>query len=314
MNRIALSLAVALACAWPTCATVAARSTTPASGVVENVLSMPVDGDIAINADGSVRSYTVSTKVTPGLEAMLQDMVPKWRFELKPVDGVVKPVEARMRISLAATQTDKGYQVRIENVTFPRGAGTKEVHAARTASLTFTPRDMSPPRYPRELERAGVTGKVLLGLYVDPDGHMREVVPVQVMLYNVRARDRTMGKLIELMEDNAVQAARGWTVMVTADGAMPTSPKEFTTYTTVEYVLTRGHITPDPMDERDAKAAGKWVLVSRTPKRPMPWVSGIEGLQEVGVADVQSGEMVPLASSIRLKTEVAGTVLTAPAG
>ena len=314
MNRIPLFLAAALACAWPTAATVAARSTTPASNVVENVLSMPVDGVIAINADGSVRSFTVNTQVTPGLASMLETMVPQWRFELKPVDGVVQPVEARMRISLAATQAETGYQVRIENVTFPHGDGAKAVHAARTGSLTFTPKDMSPPRYPRELERAGVTGKVLLGLYVGPDGHMRDVVPVQVMLYNVRARDRTMTRLIELMEDNAVQTARGWTVQVASVGAMPTSPKDFTTYTSVEYVLTRGHATPDPMDERDAKAAGKWVLVSRTPKRSMPWVSGIEGLQDVGVADVQSGEMVPLASSIRLKTNVAGTVLTAPAG
>ena len=44
------------------------------------------------------------------------------------------------------------------------------------------------------------------------------------------------------------------------------------------------------------------------------WLEGIKDLPAVGVADVQAGEMVSLATSIRLKTEVAGTVLSAPAG
>ena len=161
-------------------------------------------------------------------------------------------------------------------------------------------RQMNPPGYPRTLERAGVSGRVLLGLHYAPDGHMVEVVPVQTMLYNTRGSNTELGRAIQLFEQASVAAARKWTVEVKVKpGATPTE-RDYTAYTTVDYVLTAPGQRRVPYQE----PTGTWREVSRTPKRPMPWLAGFEG-PDVGVADVAGGEMLPVAGGPKLKTPLA---------
>ena len=126
----------AMACAWLIAAPVAADPATPAPALVENLLTMPVDGHVAIATDGSVREFKVDTQLTPEMTAMLERVVKQWSFELKPVDGAIHAVESPIRISLAATRADTGYQVRIENVTFPPPSAPTAPAASTSGSTT----------------------------------------------------------------------------------------------------------------------------------------------------------------------------------
>lgn len=58
-------------------------------------LSMLLSGNIVVEKDGSVGSYTVDQreKIPPGVLQLLESNVPKWQFEPVLVDG--QPVRAR---------------------------------------------------------------------------------------------------------------------------------------------------------------------------------------------------------------------------
>jgi hypothetical protein len=85
---------------------------------------------------------------------------------------------------------------------------------------------------------------------------------------------------------------------------MATTERDFTSYTTIEYVLG-----PSPrrsaidMPKSNDAPAGQWREAIRTPKRAMPWLAGLEA-PDVGVADLADGEMLPLAGGPILKTEL----------
>ena len=162
--------------------------------------------------------------------------------------------------------------------------GTEAV--CHAGSCQFTP-----PRYPGAMQMANVNGRVLLGLRFGPDGRVEDAVAVQTMLFDVKGRDRMLRNAVRLFEDSALKAARDWTVTVKYAPETQPSAKELTALTTVEYVM--GTAPP-------SEPEGLWRTVVRTPKRAMSWLQGEKNLQEVGVADVRSGEILPLTGGPRL--------------
>jgi hypothetical protein len=267
------------------------------AGTVESVLTMQLDGSIVIEKDGSVGSYSFDAPPSAGLAPLLDKTIQGWLFEPVLVDGALVRAESRMRISLAATQTgEDSYSVRIDNVVFPWKQGAKRADGdSPPPRVGFLSPKMPPPIYPKALERAGITGRVLLALCFNPDGSVKDAVAVQSMLFDVRGRERLLAAAIKEMEDSALSAARHWTVQLQVPEGMAPTPSRLTATTTVNYV----------MDNRRDKSPvpGEWSRVSRTPKREMPWVRHEEkGRQDVGVADVKNGEMMPLISPLHLKT------------
>ena len=89
----------------------------------------------------------------------------------------------------------------------------------------------------------------------------------------------------------------------------PTSAKDYTVTTSVEFLVTNAPIRRNqpPPEPRP----GLWRQVSRTPRREMPWLSGLPGVQAVGVSDVDPAQVQPvsLANMPRLTTPVVGSVL-----
>jgi len=282
------------------------QATTESSSLgVERLLSMSVDGTILVDTDGSVRDYTLATPLAPNLSALLGKAIKGWRFEPVLVDGEVVRAEAKMRISLAATKDGENYQVRIENAVF-RPAETGLDSQGRGSTVEASGRRMNPPKYPHALQLAGLSGRVLVALHFSPEGKVIDAVPVQAMVFDARGRDRTLAQAIKLLEDSTVQAARKWSVTVSTKPGAVTTEKDFTAYTTVEYVMDNApgykHGTPY------VEPAGQWRMVARTPKRALPWLSG-ESAPNVGVADVGAGDSYSPAVALRLKSPVANTAL-----
>jgi hypothetical protein len=280
-----------------------------AVGELEDALLLSVDGSIVIEADGSVGEYAIASKTTPELMDMFARAIPRWRFDPVLVDGQPRRAKANMRLLVAATKAGKDYRVGIENVVFP-GVLTEldGPRASAGAPVEAIGRKMTPPTYPRALERAGVTGRVLLGMHFAPDGRILEVVPVQTMLFSVRGFNAELRKAVALLESSATGAARQWTIDVKQRPGVPTTERDFTAYTTIEYVMsgpTRGK-APRGKPEHVSNDAppGQWRQATRTAKRPMPWLAGLE-TPDIGVADVNGGEMLPLSGGPTLKTPLA---------
>lgn len=289
----------------------AAPAKDDAPELIETVKTMAVDGSLVVSPQGTVESYAISTPLTPGVKAIFDRTIPNWRFELQPgADGTTQRVETRVRISLVAAKLDKDYQVRIENITFrPMEASAPAKGEYRGPLMDVVARKMNPPMYPKDMQRVGISGRVLLGIRFNPDGSVADVLPVQSMLYDVQGRQQNMARAIRAFERASVSAARKWTATLQAKSDAPATAKDYTVTTSVEFVITGAPAlrNPKPPVERP----GMWRQVSRTPRREMPWLSGLKDVQAVGVSDVDPSQVQPvsLAGVPKLTTPVVGSVL-----
>ncbi len=104
----------------------------------EAVLTLRVDGQLSIDAQGNVVEYQIRTKLEPQVEKLVRRAVPGWRFKPIHVDG--KPVIAQspMRITLSAVEIEQGYKVMVDNVVFR--PYTREEWEAEEASRKDRPR------------------------------------------------------------------------------------------------------------------------------------------------------------------------------
>ena len=98
----------------------------------ESVLTLRVDGDLTIGPGGKVLAYQTRTTLEPQIEVLVSKTVNGWRFHPVTVDGVPVVAKSPMRITLAATEANGGYAVRVDNVTFR--PNTREDYEAALAS------------------------------------------------------------------------------------------------------------------------------------------------------------------------------------
>jgi TonB family protein len=264
---------------------------------VESVVAMQVDGWLSFDTAGGVEDYRITTQLPESIRAALDGTVRKWKFHPVMVDGVPRHAKTRMRVTLAAKQESDGIHVKVDNVVFPSEQGDV------TAKVDGQPEPISgkklrPPGYPVGLMQQGVSGAVLLAIRVGPDGRAADVLAVQSMLYDVRGGASALRVGIRMLEQSAVDAAKGWTFNVPATDK-PRSADEQTVTVPVEYV----------MDKAKVDLAGTWRTIVRIPKRTIGWMTPEAGTQSVGVADAVSGELIPLNSAIALATDVVGMPL-----
>jgi TonB family protein len=300
MNTPGKAMAAALLCvalgapAAPAAAVTAAAEAAPAAQG-EAVITMRLDGEISVDPQGRVHDYKIRTDLTPGVRALLDRVIPTWRFE--PVVVGDKPVIARapMRVVVAATQGEGGYRIQIDNVLFmPNSeeeyAAEKKLRDAQDG-YSITRVQMRPPTYPSQLLHAGVGGVVLLNVLVSPDGSVEDVAAVQSSLLDVRGRARQLepGRLI--LERNAVANARSWKFRIDAADARALSASARTLRVPVEYMIDR----PGNRD-----LTGAWRHEFRGPNTPAPWLRDGRDPMVVGVSDLTSGEMLSGSPSLRL--------------
>ncbi len=297
MRHLATGLAAALLVLAPIAI---ARANQPAAAAVEpieSLLVLAVEGDVYINADGSLADYRIETPAPGNTAQNVLRIVRGWHFEPVLVDGKPQAVVARMRVALAATQVGDGHQVRIDNVSFPGLAEQRERARAEGAAPSLA-KHKAPVVYPPGLQKSGVTGRVLVALRYDDSGKVTDAAALQSMLYDRRESAAVTARAIELLEDASLRAARSWRIEA------PTSAPWRIVVTPIDFVMNMG----DKRNYDGTSPSGRWRLVSRTPKRHVQWMDAKPGAPSV--SDVEAGVLVPVAdATLKLSSPVVGTLL-----
>lgn len=272
--------------------------------VSNSIMTMRVDGQITIGQAGSVLDYRITTPVQPELQQLLDTAVRKWTFHPVTVDG--KPAIAKnyMRVTLAAREAGRGYVVSVDNVTFrgisPESSTRQDKPSTEQGeSVVITAKSMRPGDYPSGMMRAGVEGAVLLYVRVSPSGDVEDVIAVQSSLYDVRGRPDVLDKARKLLEDNAISAARRWKFDVAVIKPEPTAA-DLTVSVPYWYVMS---------DNARRENAGQWRVELRSEKAIVPWLLDTRTAQDIGVSDLDSDDVMPLASAFRVPDGVIGKTL-----
>lgn len=276
-----------------------ASAQAPPAPAVNSLMTTRVDSEIKIDPSGALVDYRSETPLPDNVRASLEKQVRSWRFEPVLVQGQPVTARARMRVTLAARDLgNEQYAVSVDNVTFP--ANNQAVMPdAPPAAATIASRKIGAPGYPMSLARAGVSGMVLLYLRLSPEGRVLEAVPVQTSLFNAQGSAQTLAQGVKAFEQSSVRAARDWQFDVQVlQGATP-SARDLTVSMPVEYHAP-GHRETRP---------GQWRTEVRGERREAAWLRGDAQAQRIGVSDLDSGDLLPLASAVRLTSEVKGVAL-----
>lgn len=277
---------------------------------MEEVLTMRVEGTIAVDATGKVIAHEVKTGIPPRLRELIDNTVPAWRFFPPMVDGAPSAAKTDMRITLLGRKDGDGYEVSIDNVLFsktdPRGwrAGKESTQesSARTgddATLSLA-RKRPLPVYPP----FNVNGMVTVLLNIAPDGEVIDAVPMQCSLYQASGSDFELARACKAMSDNAATAIKRWTVAIDTHGKpLPTKPLSATL--PVQFIgMQGGNLVTK------ASQPGHWRVESRTPYRVPEWARGERFAQRMGTSDaVGSGDLMSSDSPLRLQDGQLGRAL-----
>lgn len=293
------ALAFALVLAFPAASQGVAKEPTADATKTDTMLVTNIDAWIVIDEQGNPADFGIDTKVPEQVRVGLDRTARRWKFEPVLIDGVARRAKTAVRITLAAHGRDsEGYRVTVDNVLFPANAAKRKADAA-TSGKELTAKRLTPPRYPKELLRAGVSGTVMLALRVNPDGSVAEALPVQTSLFDVRANQKTASRAIALLEKASIAAAREWQVSVGAN-ASSRRPEDLTVMVPITYMIGT---SPTPSQD------GLWRQEIRGEKRVIDWLPADAKRQSAGSSDLRNGEMYPVASDFRFVEDVRGQVL-----
>lgn len=293
-----LLFAIALAVAAPIAAS---ESTAPA---MEAVTTMRLDGWLVIDTQGNVADYAITTPADKELLASLDRNIHQWRFAPVVIDGAPVLAKADFKLTLAARRVGERAEVRVDNLLFPDpaqeardDADRKHPRARENATTRIVVLNMAPPKYPVNLQRAGVSGRVLVALRLNTDGSVAQAEAVQTVLLDVRGRDRVMQEVAHELEATTLATVRRWRFDVTVKGATP-SASDLTALVPVSYSMSR---KPTP--------AGTWRAEVRGVHHDISWLPPRHGQTLAGASDVESGEPMPVASNVELKDGTIGQLL-----
>ena len=206
----AAALSVVLLCSAGVASEADAR--VPAAVIAQAQMSMMLDGTIDVEADGRVSALRIDGEADypAGVVAHVHQVVQGWEFEPVLRDGQPVAFTTPMSIRLVASQIgDGGYEIRIASTRF--GEHDPE-DRSRVRTLAMTP-----PRYPEQAYRAGVTGTVYLAVQVGRDGQVLDVAAEQVDLTSA-GTERVMAQARELLARTSTQAARRWRFLAPEQG------------------------------------------------------------------------------------------------
>ena len=242
-------------------------------------LRMPVSGEIGIDPDGAVFDYRLDTELTPAVAALVERSVRQWKFEPVLRGAVATRAKARMRLTLIAHQVPSGYQLQVERVQF----------SGYRASIKMTP-----PRYPVEAARGGVSGNVLVAVRVNAEGRVVDASAVQTSWPNSKVNEAARRYWGKVLEKASLEAARRW-VFESADAALHETG-DATLVVPVNFWV--GDTTPPDTG---------WRYESAGPTNPIPWLTPEQ--QVFDASGLKQGEVLALDLAVKLKTPVVGSLL-----
>jgi hypothetical protein len=242
-------------------------------------LDIGLGGEIIIEPDGQVRSYTLDDGASPAVADLVRKNVATWRFEPIVVEGNPVVGKTRMSLSLTALQQANGnYLLKLNSVFF---GGATSRGKQRT------------PRYPTEAVMSGVGARVLLVLRLDPQGNVVDIHPYQTSLTH-KGSDSQVRTLRKRFESASMAAARHWKYV----------PGENIGGTIVESTV----IVPIVYHIEKRPSSSDWTAFVPGPISPAPWVDP-SSVASVDADQLQEGAPAGVDSHFRLKSDVIGKTL-----
>ena len=223
--------------------------------------SMVITGTITVNPDGSVRGYALDKEnaLPPYVLQIVQKTVPHWEFMPIKTDGKAVTAKTGMSLRIVADMTDaKHATIRVAGAEFGCDAyASRSLPGECPPGAEVLPGKRTPPEYPVEAERMGVSGEVFLVLQVGRDGRVTQAAVRQVNLYRL-TDDRA--PLRRELAYASLKAARNWRFKVPTVG--PEAAKQhWIVQVPVNYTL-RGSKSP---------GYGAWRAYVPGPVQVIPW-------------------------------------------
>jgi hypothetical protein len=249
--------------------------------------SMLLTGTIEIEADGSVRGYSIDRedKVPDYVRANIAQWVPTWRFKPVLVDDRAMPERAKMSLRMAAKPLGDGkFAIYIASAGF---GGKSE--SEPTDSVTAL--EMKPPVFPQDVARMGGEGIVYILLKIGRQGTVEDVAVEQVNL-TAYASNWKMQRIRLGLAEAAVKRAREWTFHTPSTGDL--ADEEFWSV----------RVPVDFSYAGDKKVAyGEWNAYLPGPRTHAPWLDESESAGNDALA---SGELQTIGTGPRLLTALRG--------
>ena len=269
---------------------------------IEQLMTMRVEGDIAVDDTGKVMAYHVDTALEPAMRAMIDKAVATWSFLPPTVDGKAAKAKSDMRITLAGRKVDAGYEVSIDNVVFYDAA--QEDLALKRAIPADAPLPKDPPvemsivemkpkiKYPRGFH---VNGRVNVQMLINLDGTLAQAQVSQCSLYFAKGLEVQLRRACQTMEDNILAAVRTWKFKVDTHGRTPT-PADLTGTLPVDYLMQGDDARIIASGE-----PGQWRVEARTRYREGEWLRDERFAQRVGTSDAKGNEWLPTNSRLKFR-------------
>jgi len=250
--------------------------------------SMLISGVVNINADGSVRDYTLDhpEKLTAPVTNVVQQTVQRWKFQFATTPPGITSEKISMRL-VARMVDDQHASIRVAGTAFDdaQGADGEDI------------RYKNPPHvdYPREALSEGAWGTVYLLVRVGKDGLVQEASEEQTNLGTFSA-SADMTRYRQHLAKAAIKAAHQWMFIVPTRGKSADQP----------YWLVRIPVNFAPAGQMPADEYGQWKTYVPGPRQSIPW------LQEPQLAHdspdtVPDGALHALGNQPRLSPESSGS-------
>jgi hypothetical protein len=268
---------------------------------LEHLALMHVVGTLVAEPDGSASTVQVETRVEAPLKAAIERTISSLHFKPLVTGGQAQRASSAFDLSLAArpSATGKGYDIQIDGIDFRPVKDATLLHSDTEGENYRVMPDgkLKAPIFPREAQRAGAMGRVMVVVHFTPQGKADNAAVVSSMLYDTNVPEGAGRRALAQFERAALDCTRQWRTKVVPGTKRNVGPEGFTAKSTVVFTLTTMNLDAD----------GKWLPVKRLPDRPVPWKS-----TEPAAADIEdSGGMssfVALAGDgLRLLRSARGT-------
>lgn len=174
-----------------------------------------LEGEIAVAADGHVKSVELEKAKSETLEAFFISQIKRWEFHPVTVNGVPTDAVAPFQLTVLATFGDDR---KIQSIEFRDiHIGKSDIERRLPASTPSFP-SQSPVRYPEAGLRNGLSAEVRVAVEIGADGRVKRAGLYDLALVNAGPRNdrRIRDFAMDTFGKNAVEGVSKWTW--TSDG------------------------------------------------------------------------------------------------
>jgi len=268
---------------------------------LESLALMHVVGTLVAEPDGSASNVQVETKLDASLQTSIERTLAGLHFNPVMIDGVAQSASSAFDLSLAArpSQSGKGYDIQIDGISFRPVKDATLLHPdSEGENYRVLPSGpLKAPVFPREAQRAGAMGRVLVVVHFTPEGKADETAVIRSMLYDTNVPEAAGRRALAQFERAALDATRGWHAKVVPGTKRNVGPEGFSAKATVVFTLTDMNLDAD----------GKWLPVKRLPDRPVPWERNPPGAGEIDDGGGRSSFVALGEDGLRLQHSARGT-------